>query len=55
MFRDGIMKFSNAKYQLKLESRKVLINSTPFQVDGYSEDPPILCEIYSRIGKMKVA
>ncbi|HMN24808.1 MAG TPA: hypothetical protein PKE38_09925 [Ignavibacteriaceae bacterium] len=45
----------NEKYQLKLESRKVLINDTLFQVDGYSENPPILCEIYSRIGKMKVA
>lgn len=50
-----ILSLLNAKYQLKLESRKVLINDTLFQVDGYSENPPILCEIYSRIGKMKVA
>ncbi len=50
-----ILALLNAKYQLTLESRKVLINDTLFQVDGYSENPPILCEIYSRIGKMKVA
>lgn len=50
-----ILSLLNEKYQLKLESSKVLINDTLFQVDGYSENPPILCEIYSRIGKMKVA
>lgn len=50
-----ILSLLNEKNQLKLESRKVLINDTLFQVDGYSENPPILCEIYSRIGKMKVA
>jgi len=50
-----ILSLLNEKYQLKLESKKVLINDTLFQVDGYSENPPILCEIYSRIGKMKVA
>lgn len=50
-----ILSLLNEKYQLNLESRKVLINDTLFQVDGYSENPPILCEIYSRIGKLKVA
>lgn len=50
-----ILSLLNAKFQLNLESRKVLISDTLFQVDGYSENPPILCEIYSRIGKMKVA
>jgi len=50
-----ILLLLNEKYQLNLESRKVLINDTLFQVDGYSENPPILCEIYSRIGRMKVA
>lgn len=50
-----ILSLLNDKYQLNLESKKVLINDTLFQVDGYSENPPILCEIYSRIGKMKVA
>lgn len=50
-----ILSLLNAKYHLTLASRKVLINDTLFQVDGYSEDSPILCEIYSRIGKMKVA
>jgi len=50
-----ILSLLNEKYQLKLESKKVLINDTLFQVDGYSENPPILCEIYSRIGRMKVA
>ena len=39
-----------------LKAKKLLINDMIlFQVDGYSENPPILCEIYSRIGKMKVA
>jgi hypothetical protein len=50
-----ILALLNDILQLKLESKKVLINDTLFQVDGYSENPPILCEIYSRIGKMKVA
>ena len=50
-----ILSLLNEKHQLNLESRKVLINDTLSQVDGYSENPPILCEIYSRIGKMKVA
>lgn len=50
-----ILSLLNEKHQLNLESKKVLINDTLFQVDGYSENPPILCEIYSRIGKMKVA
>ena len=50
-----ILSLLNQKHQLTLESRKVLINDTLFQVDGYSESPPILCEIYSRIGVMKVA
>ena len=50
-----ILSLLNQKHQLNLESRKVLINDTLFQVDGYSENPPILCEIYSRIGRMKVA
>lgn len=50
-----ILSLLNEKHHLNLGSRKVLINDTLFQVDGYSEAPPILCEIYSRIGKMKVA
>jgi hypothetical protein len=50
-----ILALLNEKYQLNLESSKVLINDTLFQVDGYSENPAILCEIYTRIGKMKVA
>ena len=50
-----ILSLLNQKHQLNLESRKVLINDTLFQVDGYLENPPILCEIYSRIGEMKVA
>jgi len=44
-----ILSLLNEKYQLKLESRKVLINDTLFQVDGYSENPPILCEIYLKM------
>jgi len=50
-----ILSLLNERHQLNLESKKVLINDTLFQVDGYSENPPILCEIYSRVGKMKVA
>ena len=50
-----ILSLLNTKCALDLESRKVLVNDTLFQVDGYSENPPVLCEIYSRIGKMKVA
>ncbi len=50
-----ILSLLNEEHQLKLKSKKVLINDTLVQVDGYSESPPILCEIYSRIGKMKVA
>jgi hypothetical protein len=50
-----ILSLLNEIHRLNLESRKVLINDTLFQVDGYSDNPPILCEIYSRIGKMKVA
>lgn len=50
-----ILSLLNEKYQFNLESKKVLINDTLFQIDGYSENPPILCEIYSRIGRMKVA
>lgn len=50
-----ILSLLNSKFQLNLESKKILINDTLFQVDGYSENFPILCEIYSRIGKMKVA
>lgn len=51
----AILKLINANYNLNLISQKVLLDNTLFQVDGYSDNPPILCEIYSRIGKMKVA
>ena len=50
-----ILALVNDKFNLQLEDRKVLIDNVLFQVDGYSEEPPILCEIYSRIGKMRVA
>ncbi len=50
-----ILQLLNQQHNLNLVSKKVLINDTLFQVDGYSDNPPILCEIYSRIGKMKVA
>ncbi|MBL1121396.1 MAG: hypothetical protein D8M26_00735 [Ignavibacteriae bacterium] len=50
-----ILKLINENHNLKLASQKVLLDNTLFQVDGYSAEPPILCEIYSRIGKMKVA
>lgn len=50
-----ILLLINQEYNLNLTSKKILIDDTLFQVDGYSEEPPVLCEIYSRIGKMKVA
>ena len=45
----------NKKFNLKLVNKRVILNSTKFQLDGYSENPPVLCEIYSRIGKLKAA
>ena len=50
-----ILLLINQGNNLNLASKKILLNDTLFQVDGYSEDPPTLCEIYSRIGKMKVS
>ena len=45
----------NQTYNLKLKSSKLLFEDTLFQVDGYSSEPPILCEIYARVGEMKIA
>ena len=50
-----ILALLNQTHNLNLISKKILVEDTLFQSDGYSEDPPIICEIYSRIGKMKVA
>jgi hypothetical protein len=50
-----ILLLINQLFNLNLVSKKLLLENTLFQVDGYSEDPAILCEIYSRIGPMKVA
>lgn len=50
-----ILALLNKTHNLSLVSKKLLIGETLFQSDGYSEDPPIMCEIYSRIGGMKVA
>jgi hypothetical protein len=50
-----ILELLNKTQKLNLVSRKLLIGDTLFQSDGYSDEPPILCEIYSRIGEMKVA
>lgn len=47
----AILKLVNKNYNFNLVSQNVLLANTLFQVDGYSEDPPILSEIYSRIGK----
>jgi len=38
-----------------IATKKILIYNSLFQVDSYSIDPPVLCEIFSRIGKIKVA
>lgn len=50
-----VLSLINKKYKLNLVSRKVLMDGTTFQLDGYSENPPVLCEIYSHIGKLKPA
>lgn len=50
-----ILSLINKKYNLNLVSKKLLLGEVLFQVDGYSENPPIFCEIYSRVGEMKVA
>lgn len=50
-----ILKLLNKTLSLNLVSKKLLIGDTLFQSDGYSSEPPVLCEIYSRIGAMKVA
>jgi hypothetical protein len=50
-----IRSYLNKKYKLNLTSKKVLLKETTFQLDGYSESPPVLCEIYSHVGKLKPA
>ena len=50
-----VLSLINKKYKLKLVSKKVVVDGTSFQLDGYSENPPVLCEIYSHIGKLKPA
>jgi hypothetical protein len=44
----------NKQLKLNLISAPVIVNKTKFQLDGYSEKPPVLCEIYSRIGELKI-
>ena len=50
-----ILALLNKKHNFKLVNHKVVIDGTAFQLDGYSEKPPVLCEIYSRIGRLKPA
>jgi hypothetical protein len=50
-----ILALINQSYKLNLVVNTLYLADTSFQIDGYSENPPILCEIYSRIGQMKVA
>lgn len=50
-----ILSLINQEYHLSLTSKKILIDNTFFQADGYSENPPVLCEIYAHIGKLKSA
>lgn len=50
-----ILTLLNKKHNLNLINNKIVIDNTSFQIDGYSENPPVLCEIYSRIGKLKPA
>jgi hypothetical protein len=52
---EKVLSLLNKNYKLKLVSEKLVVNGTTFQLDGYSENPPVLCEIYSRIGKLKPA
>lgn len=52
----SILKIFNHQKKTKLISvDDYSIEGKHFQVDGYSENPPILCEIFARIGKMKSA
>jgi len=53
--RKKILSLINQEYYLSLTSKKILINDTLFRADGYSENPPVLCEIYAHIGKLKSA
>lgn len=50
-----IIKCINKDLLLKLVSKKVKVEDVSFEFDGYSEHPPVLCEVYSRIGKLKSA
>jgi hypothetical protein len=50
-----ILSLINQSYKLNLVVNTLYLADISFQIDGYSEEPPILCEIYSRIGPMKVA
>lgn len=50
-----IIKRINNDLSLNLISKKIQIEGVKFEFDGYSEDPPIICEVYSRIGELKSA
>lgn len=40
----------------KLRSKKIgVTDGVELEIDGYSENPPVLCEVYSHIGKLKRA
>jgi hypothetical protein len=48
-----VLSLLNKKLKLTLISKSIVVNNILFQLDGYSEKPPVLCEIYSRIGRLK--
>ena len=50
-----ILSIFNKTNNLNLKSNFLQFDDIVFQVDGYFAEPPILCEIYSRIGAMRVA
>jgi len=50
-----ILEIINESEKLKLKPTKLIIDGISFNLDGYSERPSVLCEIYSHIGRLKPA
>lgn len=38
---------------IKLKSQNITLGTCSVQIDGYSENPPVLCEAWAHIGKPK--
>jgi len=51
-----IVKQISKKVGTKLNHKEIQLNNDKkLEIDGYSEDPPVLCEVYSHIGKIRGA